>query len=120
MQFGRAIGSFQAVKHRCANMLISTELARSVAYYAAAAASGDAAEFDIAAEVAAAFCAEAFVEVASQNIQVHGGIGFTWEHPAHLYVKRAKSSSFCLESPASRRAWLAEVLGIGGQARAEA
>jgi alkylation response protein AidB-like acyl-CoA dehydrogenase len=90
MQFGRPIGSFQAVKHACADMLIKVELAHSAAD--AAAASGDHAT----ALTSAAYCLQATYDVAASTIQVHGGIGFTWEHDAHLYFKRATSNRLLL------------------------
>ncbi|AWK76489.1 acyl-CoA dehydrogenase (plasmid) [Rhodococcus oxybenzonivorans] len=91
MQFGRPIGSFQAIKHRCADMLLGVESARSAAYYAlSAAAAND--ELPMASALAHAHCSEVFSRAASENIQIHGGVGFTWEHDAHLYLKRAKSS----------------------------
>lgn len=92
-QFGRAIGSFQAVKHMCADMLLEAESTLSAARHVAAAfEAGDPARFvDLAA--AQAYCAEAFVAVAANNIQVHGGIGFTWEHPAHLHLRRARTDA---------------------------
>jgi alkylation response protein AidB-like acyl-CoA dehydrogenase len=88
-QFGRPIGSFQAIKHKCANMLLEIEAAKSAAYYAGWAAAEDDAELHVVASVAKAYCSEAYVHAAGENIQIHGGIGFTWEHPAHLYLKRA-------------------------------
>jgi alkylation response protein AidB-like acyl-CoA dehydrogenase len=91
-QFGRAIGSFQAVQHQCADMLLMTESARSATYYAAwALAEADEAA-SRAVSVAKAYCSDAFREVANRGVQVHGGIGFTWEHDLHLYYKRSKSS----------------------------
>ena len=96
MQFGRPIGSFQAVKHRCADMLVDVEMARSAMYYAAWAASEDDAELPLAASVAKAWCGEAYTRVAANGIQVHGGIGFTWEHDMHLYFKRAKCNELLL------------------------
>ncbi len=102
-QFGRAIGSFQAVKHMCADMLLEVESARSAAYRAAwAAADGDA-ELPLIASLAKAYCSEAYFHVAAANIQVHGGIGFTWDHDAHLYYRRAKSAEVMLGTPASHR-----------------
>jgi alkylation response protein AidB-like acyl-CoA dehydrogenase len=94
MQFGRPIGSFQAVRHRCADMLLDVESARSVAACAVEAAelAPDGPQLGTAAHMAKAYCSEAFVRVAAANIQVHGGIGITWDHSAHLYLKRAKSS----------------------------
>ena len=90
MQFGRPIGSFQAVKHRCADMLVDVEMARSAMYYAAWASSEDDPELPLASSVAKAYCGSAYTRVAANGIQVHGGIGFTWEHDMHLYFKRAK------------------------------
>ncbi|HEY6788656.1 MAG TPA: acyl-CoA dehydrogenase family protein [Trebonia sp.] len=100
-QFGRAIGSFQAVKHKCADMLVKVELAQAAATEAARAAAGDpdAAPLREAAAVAHAVCSEGFMFVAMENIQVHGGIGFTWEHPAHLYFRRAKASQLMFGGP---------------------
>jgi alkylation response protein AidB-like acyl-CoA dehydrogenase len=101
-QFGRPIGSFQAVKHKCADMLVKVELAQAAATEAARAAAGDpdAAPLAQAAAVAHAVCSESFMFVAMENIQVHGGIGFTWEHPAHLYFRRAKASQLMFGGPA--------------------
>lgn len=110
-QFGRPIGSYQAIKHRCANMLMKVEHAKSTAYYAAR-VTEDADELEIAAPLAGSVSSEAYVWVAGENIQVHGGIGFTWEHDAHLYLKRAKASSLLLGSPGHQRGLLGEALGI--------
>jgi alkylation response protein AidB-like acyl-CoA dehydrogenase len=100
-QFGRPIGSFQAVKHKCADMLVRVELAQAAATEAARAAAGDpdAAPLAQAAAVAHAVCSESLMFVAAENIQVHGGIGFTWEHPAHLYFRRAKASQLMFGGP---------------------
>jgi alkylation response protein AidB-like acyl-CoA dehydrogenase len=87
-QFGRPVGSFQAVKHHCANLLVARELA-SAAVWDAARSSDDAAEAELTAAVAATLTLAAFVQAAQQNIQLHGGIGYTWEHDAHLYLRRA-------------------------------
>jgi alkylation response protein AidB-like acyl-CoA dehydrogenase len=92
VQFGRPIGSFQAVKHKCADMMLEVETAKSAAYYAMWAAAGESDDLSAVASLAKAHCSDAYFHVAAENIQVHGGIGFTWEHPAHLYFKRAKSS----------------------------
>jgi alkylation response protein AidB-like acyl-CoA dehydrogenase len=92
VQFGRPIGSFQAVKHTCADLLIEVESARSAAYHALWSAAERRADLPLVASLAKAYCCDAFFHVAAGNIQIHGGIGFTWEHPAHLYFKRAKSS----------------------------
>jgi alkylation response protein AidB-like acyl-CoA dehydrogenase len=111
-QFGRPIGSFQAIKHKCATMLLDVECGRSAAYHASAAVAGQAADASIAAALAHAFCAQAFTRVAKECIQVHGGIGYTWEHDAHLYLRRAKSSELLFGSPASHRTRLAELTGV--------
>ncbi|MGA7834596.1 MAG: acyl-CoA dehydrogenase family protein [Acidimicrobiales bacterium] len=112
VQFGRPIGSFQAIKHKCADMLLDVESAKSAAYYAAWAAQERNDELAIAASLAKSFCSEAYFHCAAENIQIHGGIGFTWEHPAHLYFKRAKSSELFLGDPAYHRELLAQRLGI--------
>lgn len=101
-QFGRAIGSFQAVKHKCADLFVEVESAYSAAYHAA----WSLAEHDEApaeAALAQAFCSEVFSRASAENIQIHGGIGFTWEHPAHLYLRRARSSEQLLGAPAQHR-----------------
>jgi alkylation response protein AidB-like acyl-CoA dehydrogenase len=95
-QFGRAIGSFQAIKHKCADMLLEVESARSAATYAAWLAATDATDLPLAASIAKAYCSESYFHAAAENIQIHGGIGMTWEHDAHLYFKRAKSSELLL------------------------
>ena len=97
IQFGRAIGSFQAVKHRCADMLVLVEGARSAAVHAAAVVGTD--EAPIAASVAKMASSEAFLHVALDNMRIHGGIGFTWEHDAHLYVRRAKATELMFGDP---------------------
>jgi alkylation response protein AidB-like acyl-CoA dehydrogenase len=112
VQFGRPIGSFQAIKHRCADMLVEVEAARSAAWYAGWAASVDDPELPAVASLAKSYCSEAFFHAAAENIQIHGGIGFTWEHPAHLYFKRAKSSELIFGDPAYHRELMAQRLGI--------
>ena len=112
-QFGRPIGSFQAIKHKCADMLVAVESAKSAAYYAARAAAGeDGEDLSVAAPLAKSYCSEAFFRCAAENIQIHGGIGFTWEHDAHLFFKRAKSSEIMFGDPAHHRARLADRIGI--------
>jgi len=91
-QFGRPIGSFQAIQHQCADMLLLTESARSAAYYAAWSVNEGSAEANTAVSIAKAYCSDAFREVGNRGIQIHGGIGFTWEHDLHLYYKRSKAS----------------------------
>lgn len=110
-QFGRPIGSYQSIKHRCANMLMKTEHARTTAYYGARVAT-DPDELAVAAPLAGSICSETYTWVAGENIQVHGGIGFTWEHDAHIYLKRAKASSLLLGSPRHQRDLLGRALGI--------
>ncbi|MFC4503421.1 MULTISPECIES: acyl-CoA dehydrogenase family protein [Streptomyces] len=111
-QFGRPIGSFQAVKHKCADMLVQVELAEAAAREAARLAAEGAADFAVAAAVAHACCSRAYLSTAMENIQVHGGIGFTWEHPAHLYFRRAKSSQLLFGGPAVYHERLLDRLGI--------
>jgi alkylation response protein AidB-like acyl-CoA dehydrogenase len=89
-QFGRPIGSYQAVSHRCAQMLLETEGARSATYYAAWAADASPDDLRLAASMAKAYASDAGWRVANASLQVHGGIGFTWEHDLHLWLKRAK------------------------------
>ncbi|HEX2834222.1 MAG TPA: acyl-CoA dehydrogenase family protein [Thermoanaerobaculia bacterium] len=91
-QFGRVIGSFQAVQHQCADMLLLTESARSATLYAAWALTHDDPQAALATSIAKAYCSDAVREVANRGVQVHGGIGFTWEHDLQLYYKRAKAS----------------------------
>jgi alkylation response protein AidB-like acyl-CoA dehydrogenase len=114
VQFGRTIGSFQAVKHRCAEMAVDVEAARSAAYHAIATAADEPGgnALAIAVSIAHSYCSEAFTRVAADCIQVHGGIGFTWEHPAHLYYRRAKSSELLFGSPAAHRRALAALLHL--------
>jgi acyl-CoA dehydrogenase len=102
-QFGRAIGSFQAVKHMCADMLLEAESAVSAARFVAGSFAGQAPSRIADLALAQAYCSDAFVFVAATNIQVHGGIGFTWEHPAHLYLRRARSDAQLLGSPSWHR-----------------
>jgi alkylation response protein AidB-like acyl-CoA dehydrogenase len=110
--FGRPIGSFQAIKHRCADMLVDVETARSAAAHAAHVADTDPNGLPIAAALAKSFCGDAFHRVARGNIQIHGGIGFTWEHSAHLYFKRAKTTQLTFGSSTHHRHALADLLGL--------
>jgi alkylation response protein AidB-like acyl-CoA dehydrogenase len=112
VQFGRPIGSFQAIKHKCADMLLEVESAKSAAYYAAWAAAEDNEELPVVASLAKAYCSDAYFHAAAENIQIHGGIGFTWEHDAHLYFKRAKSSEILLGDATYHRELLAQRIGI--------
>ena len=112
VQFGRPIGSFQAIKHKCADMLLEVESSKSAAYYAAWAAAEDNDELPVVASLAKAYCSDAYFHCAAENIQIHGGIGFTWEHDAHLYFKRAKSSEILLGDATYHRELLAQRIGM--------
>lgn len=103
VQFGRPIGSFQAIKHKCADLLLAIESAKSAAYYAAWAAADESTELPLVASLAKALCSDAYVQAAAETIQIHGGLGFTWEHDAHLYFRRARSSAVMLGSPVHHR-----------------
>ena len=111
-QFGRPIGSFQAIKHRCADLLLEVESLRSAVAYAAAAVAENSAEVPVVAALAKAYASDVYFHVAAENIQIHGGIGFTWEHDAHLYFKRAKSSELFLGDASYHREHLAERIGL--------
>jgi alkylation response protein AidB-like acyl-CoA dehydrogenase len=111
-QFDRPIGSFQAVKHRCADLVCEVESLRSAVSYAAAAAAEGSAEVLVLAALVKAYASDVYSHVAAENIQLHGGIGFTWEHDAHLYLKRAKASELFLGDAAYHRARLADRIGL--------
>lgn len=102
-QFGRAIGSFQAIKHMCVDMLLEAQSALSAARHVAHAFDAAQPQRFIDLALAQAYCSEAFVSVAANTIQVHGGIGFTWEHPAHLYLRRARTDAQILGDPVWHR-----------------
>ena len=112
LQFGRPIGSYQAIKHRCADMLVAVELAKSAAYNACFGAAQGEEDFLESAALAKSACSEAYFHAAADTIQIHGGMGFTWEHPAHLYFKRAKASELLFGDAAHHRQVLAELVGI--------
>jgi alkylation response protein AidB-like acyl-CoA dehydrogenase len=111
-QFGRPIGSFQAIKHRCADLLLEVESLRSAVGYAAAAVATGSAEVAVLAPLLKAYASEVYSHVAGENIQIHGGIGFTWEHDAHLYLKRAKASELFLGDASYHRERLAARIGL--------
>ena len=115
-QFGRPIGSFQALKHRMADMMITVEAARSAVYYAAAAADEQDAAFAEAAAIAHMTAIETYQAGSGHAIQLHGGIGFTWEHDAHLFFKRAWSAATLLGTMARSRDRLAGLIGLSAQA----
>ena len=110
-QFGRPIGSFQAVKHKLATVLLEVEAARSAAWYGLWAADRQPDQLPMVASIAKATCSAAAYLAAAENIQVHGGIGYTWEHPAHLYFRRATTSRMWLGDPASHHERLLRELG---------
>ncbi|WP_433249440.1 acyl-CoA dehydrogenase family protein [Actinomadura nitritigenes] len=111
-QFGRPIGSFQAVKHKCAEVLVELEGARAMTRYAAWCADAAPHELPRAAAVAKATAAEAYFRAAADNLQIHGGIGVTWEHDAHLYFKRAKASLMLFGDVGAYRRRIADLIGI--------
>jgi alkylation response protein AidB-like acyl-CoA dehydrogenase len=112
VQFGRAIGSFQAIKHKLADMLLDVELAKSAAYYAAQAAAADDPEWPALASLAKAAASETYLHTAAECIQIHGGIGFTWDNDTHLWFKRAKSSEVFLGQPSYHRELLMQRWGV--------
>jgi alkylation response protein AidB-like acyl-CoA dehydrogenase len=111
-QFGRVVGGFQALKHRLADLYTLVEQARAAARYAAATLAEGDPDAEVAAHVAQAYCADVAVRAAEESVQLHGGIGMTWEHPAHLYLKRAKADQIGLGTPAGHRARLGELVDL--------
>ncbi|MBL4867763.1 MAG: acyl-CoA/acyl-ACP dehydrogenase [Pseudomonadales bacterium] len=103
VQFGRAVGSFQSMKHKFADLLLDVELAKTTAYYAAEAAEDDTEDLPAVASMAKAYASDTYLKMAAACIQIHGGIGFTWENDTHLYFKRAKSSEVFLGGPTLHR-----------------
>ena len=111
-QFGRPIGSFQAIAHRCVEMLQRVEFARAASRYAASCLAAGSSEFPVAVRVAAAYCGRAYRWVATETIQVHGGIGFTWEHDAHLHYRRSWASETLLGNADQHYLAIADRLGL--------
>jgi alkylation response protein AidB-like acyl-CoA dehydrogenase len=111
-QFGRPIGSFQALKHKAANMMIELESARSAAYYAACVAAEGGDELSVVASLAKAYCSDTYFQCAADCLQIHGGVGFTWEYDVHLYFKRARSSEVLLGDPSFHRERVAQRIGL--------
>ena len=111
-QFGRPVGSFQAVKHRLADLWTTIAQARAASRYAAACLAAGDPDAPLAVALAKSACCDAAVTAAQECVQLHGGIGFTWEHPAHLYLKRAKAASLAFGSPGVHRAALATLAGL--------
>jgi alkylation response protein AidB-like acyl-CoA dehydrogenase len=112
VQFGRPIGSFQAIKHRLAEMMVRAEAARSAAWWAAGVAALGGEDLPRAASLAKAVASEAFFHCAAECLQVHGGVGFTWEYDVHLYLKRARAGEGFLGEPAWQRERVARALGL--------
>ena len=110
--FGKPIGSYQGVKHRAADMLVESENAKSLTYYAAWAVDENVPEAPLAASMAKAYASDAFRKIAGAGIQLHGGIGFTWEHDLHLYFKRAKSSEFTFGDASYHRERVAQLIQL--------
>jgi alkylation response protein AidB-like acyl-CoA dehydrogenase len=106
-QFGRVIGSFQAVKHKCVDLLVELEGARSTAIQASASVDCAPERLSVYSSLAKAVCSDAYLHLSRDNIQIHGGIGFTWEHSAHLHYRRSKTSQLLFGSPAEHRARIA-------------
>ena len=111
-QFGRVVGSFQALKHRLADLYVATEQAAAAARYAAVTTAEDDPDREVATAVAASLCGDVAVRAAEEAVQLHGGLGMTWEHPAHLYLKRAKADQIAFGLPAAHRARLGELVGL--------
>ncbi|HEX2419408.1 MAG TPA: acyl-CoA dehydrogenase family protein [Micromonosporaceae bacterium] len=116
-QFGRQVGSFQALKHRLADLWQQFVTARAAARYAADALAIGSPDVPVAVAVAQSHCATVAVRAAEETVQLHGGIGMTWEHPAHLYLKRAKSSEIALGTPGRHRDRLATMIDLPGPVR---
>src|SRR5437667_2593119 len=112
VQFGREIGSFQAIKHKLADMLLDVELAKSAAYYSAQAAAAEDPDWPAMSSLAKAAASEAYLRTAAECIQIHGGIGFTWDNDTHLWFKRAKSSEVFLGQPSYHRELLMQRWGV--------
>jgi len=111
-QFARPVGSFQGLKHRLADLWVSVTQARAASRYAAACLATGSADTKIAVALAKAYCSEVAVTAAQETVQMHGGIGFTWEHPAHLYLKRAKADSIGFGTADAHRAALASLVDL--------
>ncbi len=112
VQFGRTIASFQAIKHRLADMLVAIEQARSAVYWAAGEIDAGCGDARLAAHAAKSFACDTYAECAGHAIQLHGGIGFTWEHDAHLYFKRARADMSLMGSPAWHREQIARTMPL--------
>ncbi|MFP8879923.1 MAG: acyl-CoA dehydrogenase [Myxococcota bacterium] len=111
-QFGKPIGSYQAIKHKCADMLFEVESARSITYYAAWAAGANRDDASLCAAMAKAYLSDAYPHVSGENIQIHGGVGFTWEYDCHLFFKRAKSDEMWFGDGVYHNERVAQLLAI--------
>jgi alkylation response protein AidB-like acyl-CoA dehydrogenase len=111
-QFGRPIGSFQAIKHKCADLLVDLEAARSATAFAVWAVATEDPSLPLAAAIAQAACSETYSRLAAEAVQIHGGIGFTWEHVAHLYFRRAKGDELFLGDAVRQRARVGALVGL--------
>ncbi len=112
VQFGKPIGVNQAIKHKCADMLIQVESSKSITYYAAWAVAEKTAEAELAASMAKAYTSDAYRATSAENIQIHGGVGFTWEYDCHLYFKRAKAIEVTYGDPSEHRERVAQLLKL--------
>ncbi|WP_274536559.1 acyl-CoA dehydrogenase family protein, partial [Pseudofrankia sp. BMG5.36] len=115
VQFGRPIGQFQAIKHRCADMALELDAARTALAHGLWAAATSDPELPVAASIAKIRCSECFDFAAAENVQIHGGIGFSWEHSAHLYFRRAKSNALMFGDPTYHREQLIRQLEAAGK-----
>lgn len=111
-QFGRPIGSFQAIKHKCAEMATELEAARAAAFYACWAVASGASDGPIASHIAKSYCSDQLGHLAGEGVQAHGGIAFTWEHDMHLYLKRIKTTQVLLGDGAFHRERIARIVGL--------
>lgn len=114
LQFGQAIGSYQALQHRLADLWADINLARATARYFAGCAATNSPDLTVAASIAHTMCSEVAVRAAEECVQIHGGIGFTWDHPAHLFLKRAKSSMLYFGGPDRHRRRIGRLVGLDG------
>jgi alkylation response protein AidB-like acyl-CoA dehydrogenase len=111
-QFGRPIGSFQAIKHKCAEMATELEAARAAAYYACWAVATGASDGPLSTHIAKSYCSDQLAHLAGEGVQAHGGIAFTWEHDMHLYLKRIKTAQVLLGDGAFHRERIARIVGL--------
>jgi alkylation response protein AidB-like acyl-CoA dehydrogenase len=113
VQFGRPIGGFQAIQHKCADLMVAVETARSAAYHAGCVAADAGGDLATSASLAKAWCSESYFRCAADALQIHGGVGFSWEVDVHLHLKRARSMEAWLGTPAWHRERIAVAIGLG-------